>query len=181
MQCFSVQLQMSWYYNILLSVVEIQLGWRKAPSALSLLGFCASWSWWFNVTAYHFSRPHICYACSAQQELPGGREPASKDWRLWHVQGCLQHWLLQGRCMCPPLYFLLLLLLISCLVSLIPAAWILPSSSPACACHHQLRDQTLVGSDYLPQLKRSMAATLRYTSTVFNSLGFEFFAFEHWN
>lgn len=86
-----------------------------------------------------------------QQELPGGGEPAGEDRRLWHVQGRLQHWLLQGRCMCPTLYFLLLFLLF-----LIPAAWILPSSSPylhGTTTTNTSETRSLLGPDHSAQLK----------------------------
>lgn len=33
----------------------------------------------------------VYLVCFVQQELPGGREPAGKDRRLWHVQRRLQH------------------------------------------------------------------------------------------
>lgn len=141
--------------------------------SVPLLGICTVWLWCFYVTAYNFSRLHMCYVCAAQQELPGGGKPAGEDWRLWHVQGRLQHWLLQGRCMCPPLYFILLFL-ISHFLSLTPAAWILLSSSPTCAWHHQLRGQKPLGLDHLAQLNQSMAAIFAPMSTINRSLQCKF-------
>lgn len=68
------------------------------------------WRAWFFTDASH-SQPDcswddilgistLCSPWSGNQELPCGEWPSGENRRLWHVQGHLQHRLLQGKNIC---------------------------------------------------------------------------------